>query len=313
MIVFFGWVLLISAAVLFVNAFRRPEGVPAAAAPRGPNKTYLWSGLGALLLGLALVVLPGIAEAHTRPVDLSRKDKWAMNQPPAPDTPIHWDGNALVADLESGSGRYAVFPVDWDANRFQAEWDIILTRLDLPGDPVQLKDGGKTRTQPRSKLDFASVGLGLMDQNAANIDDRDHVSGSSIEACFSNDIRLRASDANFLVRTSSSDESGKEKLDPDFKKTDPVRIELNKRYHCALSYESGSADATLRVRDESGKEVVSRRLEDLKDFTNSVAYFGISVRGYNRFDKALDAKKAENGYTRPKAVARIENLTYRQP
>jgi len=76
---------------------------------------------------------------------------------------------------------------------------------------------------------------------------------------------------------------------------------------------TSSKAADLLVRDESGREVVRRQLEDLKDFTNSVAWFGVSVRGYNRFNKKLDAKKADNGYARPKGVVRLENMRYRQP
>ena len=311
---FLGWVLLIAALFTLVRAFRRPGGAPVAErARRGPDRRYLAMGAAGIVLGVLLAMAPRIALARMRSVDLSRVDNWRFNPATGPEAPLRWEGSKLVGTLEVGSAHYAVFPVDWEANRFAARWDITFTQLDPAEQEIQLKDGDKTRMARRGQLERASVAIGLMDQNAANIDDRDHVSGSAIEACFSDDIRLRASDANYLVRTSSSTESGKADIDPDFKPTAPVRVDLNRKYHCALSYDGRSKTADLLVRDESGREVVRRQLEDLKDFTNSVAWFGVSVRGYNRFNKKLDAKKADNGYARPKGVVRLENMRYRQP
>jgi hypothetical protein len=203
--------------------------------------------------------------------------------------------------------------VDWEANRFAARWDITFTQLDPAEQEIQLKDGDTVRTARRGQLERASVAIGLMDQNAANIDDRDHVSGSSIQACFSDDIRLRASDSNYSIRTSSATESGKLELDPKFRPSLPVQIELHKRYHCELRYDAPSKVATLVVTEPGGQTVASRRLEDLKDFTNNVSWFGVSVRGYNRYDKKLEPTKAITGYVRPKAKFTIENLEYRQP
>jgi hypothetical protein len=269
------------------------------------------------VIGLGLAIWPSIALARLAPEEMNRKDMWVMNPATSETAPIHWEGDALVADLEAGSGRYAVYPVDWEANRFESSFDITFTQLDLPGQEIPIKEGNKanptTRMHKRTKLDFAAVTVGLMDQNIANIDDRDHVSGSAIEACFSDDIRLRASDSNYIVRTSSSTESGKEKIDPFFKPAAPVPVEIGKKYHCVLTYDGRSNQATLRVMDESGRPIVERQLEELKDFTNSVTWFGISVRGYNRFDKKLDPTKADNGYVRPTAKFRLENLQYRQP
>jgi hypothetical protein len=311
---FFGWVLIIGAIVLLFSAFKRREPAAGEARPTGPNRGYLWGAVAALLVGVALALWPSLAIAQLKPVPVSRTDKWVTNPVVAPDAPVHWAGNALVVDLEAGSGRYAVFPADWEADRFEAEWDMTFTHLDRGGDPMPLKLNGQTVTQPRNQAhDFASVAIGVMDQNAANIDDRDHVSGSGIEACFSDDIRLRSSDANYIVRSAGHDESGKTEIDPKWHKGTPVAIELNKKYHCKLAYDRRTNDATLDVRDETGAVVTSRRLEDIKELTNSVSWFGVTVRGYNRFDKKLDPKKGDTGYTRPRAVVRIENLTYRQP
>lgn len=315
MAVFLGVVLLITGVALLFSAFRRRESAPAEAAapaPAGPSRTNLWGGLACLAVGGLLALWPTLALARMEPKELGRKDNWRTNPEVAAETPIRWEGDALIADLEAGSGRYAVYPVDWDADRFEASWDITFTTLELPGQELQLTLDGKKTPYRRTQQDFAALTFGLMDQNIANIDDRDHVSGSAIEACFSDDIRLRASDVNYIVRTSSSTESGKLEIDPNWKKGEPVAIRLGTKYHCRLTYDRRSGDATLEVTDDAGGRV-SRRLEDLKDFTNSVSWFGVSVRGYNRFNKKLDPKKADNGYTRPHTVARIENMRYSQP
>nr|AQQ74438.1 hypothetical protein [uncultured bacterium] len=311
---FLGWVLILSGVVVLASGLRRPAAPGGEQpAPAGRNRRSLLMGLFSLVLGGVLAVAPRIALARMKPAELSRQDRWNFNPATGPEAPVRWEDGALIADLEAGSNRYGVFPVDWNANRFRASWDITFTHLDRQNDPLTLKDGERTYQQPRSRQDYASVAVGLMDTAVANIDDRDHVAGSAIEACFSDDIRLRASDSNFIVLTSSATESGKKELDLSFKPGTPVTIELNKKYHCELEYNSGSKTATLAVTEEGGRPVVQRRLEDVKDFTNSVSWFGVSVRGYNRFDKKLDAKKGDNGYVRPRASVRIENLRYEQP
>ena len=312
MLVFLGVALLAVAVMLLIRAIPRSGRRTAASAL--PDRRSTWIGLASLAVGVAILLWARVASAQMASKDLVRHADWLMNPETSATAPLHWDGNTLVAELEAGSNRYAVFPVDWDANRFSASWDITFTELDRQGDTVPLKLDGKDVQHHRSALDFASVAVGLMDQAAANIDDRDHVSGSGIEACFSDDIRLRASDANYLVRSASHEESGELKPDPNFHPAPTgVVIELNRKYHCALSYDSSSSNAELTVQDEKGRTVVRRVLRELKDFTNSVAWFGVSIRGYNRYDKRLDPKKKENGYQRPKAVVRLENLEYRQP
>jgi hypothetical protein len=301
--VFFGVVLIVAGAVTLVTALRH----------RRENPRLLPASVVGLLLGIFLVLYPRIALANLHRVDMSHPDDWITNPAASPTSQVHWEGNTLVGSLEVGSGHYGVFPADWDANRFQATWDITFTQLDRPGDMIPLTLDDQKVEKPRTSLDYASVAIGVMDPGIANIDDRDHVSGSGIEACFSTDIRLRASDANYLVRTSSSTESGKATIDPTFKPGQPIRIELNKKYHCSLGYDALSNSATLVVKDDAGQTVCDRRLEDLKDFTNSVSWFGVSVRGFNRFDKRLDPDKLHNGYVRPKTVFKIENLEYRQP
>ncbi len=308
-----GWMLVVIAIAVVFSAFRRPEGAAAAAPQSGPDRTRVITGLIVFVLGGGLAAWPSLALARLTTVELTRQDSWCTNPPISVDGPLRWEGKALVANLEAGSGRYAVFPVDWEANRFEAEWDVTITHLDRKRDPIQLEVGGVRKSVPRSDLDYASCAVGLMDQNAANIDDRDHVSGSAIEACFSDDVRLRASDANFLVQTSSSTESGTKDLDLEFKPSPPVQIRVGVKYHCFLTYDGRTHSAALVVKDNTGQTVASRRLEDLKDFTSSVAWFGVTVRGYNRYDKKLDPKKSDTGYVRPRAEVRLENVTYRQP
>lgn len=312
MLSFLGVVLLAVGIALVYSAFKRPEMSVEPPPPPGPNRANLWSGVICLVLGGGFALWPQLALARMEAVPLSRQDDWRSNPPMSADGPIRWENGALTAELEAGSGRYAAFPVDWDANRFEAKWDMTVTQLDLPGQPIELTLDGKKGMHPRSPQDSASIAIGLMDQNVANIDDRDHVNGSGVEACFTDDIRLRASDSNYIVRTASADEAGKLEVDPKFKKQERSPIAIGTKYHCTLGYDQRTRAATLTVSDGAGKQV-ERRLEDLKDLTNSVAYFGVSVRGYNRFDKKLDPKKKDTGYTRPKAVVRIENMEYRQP
>ena len=311
MVLFLGCVLLAIALSAFYAGLRRPR--PGEPERTGPDRGRVATGIVLATLGGFLTAWPSLAIANLEPVDLSSTDTWVIHPPVAAESPIRWEGKALQADLEAGSGRYAVFPVDWSADRFEAEWDIAFSHLDRSGDEILMQTEGRTRPHRRSKLDFASFAVGLMDQNVANVDDRDHVSGSSIQACFSDDIRLRASDANLMVRTASATESGSQEIDPDFKPQQPIHIELDERYHCRMVFDIRRHEATLDVTTATGRPIASRRLDELADFTNSVSWFGVSVRGYNRYDKKLDPTRRATGYTRPRASARIENLKYSQP
>ena len=80
--------------------------------------------------------------ARMSTVDLSRKDKWAINPAVSADSPIHWDGGALVADLE-GEGDDLRHVVD---------------RSVLQEDDVRVAPGDPVPRRPAARLD----------------DDRDH-------------------------------------------------------------------------------------------------------------------------------------------
>jgi hypothetical protein len=54
-------------------------------------------------------------------------------------------------------------------------------------------------------------------------------------------------------------------------------------------------------------------VEEVREFTGRVAWFGVTVRNFNRYDKKLWPERETNGYVRPKARVRIENLRYAQP
>jgi hypothetical protein len=294
--VFLGWALLLAAVGLFAALFRRRPAGEAGLASAGPVPAKRLIGAGAvacLLLGGYLVIQPRLALANRRPVDLSHSDDWLTGG--AKDA-FRWHNGQLKAKLVVESDSYAAFPVDWQADAFHAEWDMTVMKLDLR------PEWGER----------ASIAIGVFDTAAANIDDPDHVSGSSLEACFSDDIRLRASDADRLLKTHSSTELS---LGPrslrKFQPAPPVPVELNVPYHCVLDYDGPSDTATLSV-SQGGRVVVRRWLDDLREFTPAVAWFGVTVRGFKHRNKQMEAK-LKSAYTKPAAELTLENLRYAQP
>jgi hypothetical protein len=288
--VFLGWVLLLAAVGLIAALLRRR---PAGVAPVN-RRWYSASAVACLLAGGYLVLAPRLALAHRRPVDLSHPDDWIIG---GPSDAFRWVKGRMDAKLEVESDSYAAFPVDWQADAFHAEWDMTVHRLDLR------PEWGER----------ASIAVGVFDGPAcANIDDPDHVGGSSLEACFSDDIRLRASDADRLLKTHSSTELS---LGPrslrKFQPSPPVRVELNVPYHCVLDYDGPSDTATLTV-SQGGRPVVRRWLDDLREFTPAVAWFGVTVRGFKHRNKQMEAK-LKSAYTKPAAELTLENLRYAQP
>src|SRR5204863_240268 len=80
----------------------------------------------------------------------------------------------------------------------------------------------------------------------ANVDEPDHVGGTAIEDCFSDDVELRASDADRLPKTHSSTELSQSAASPrPFQPSEPVQLQLDTPYHCVLSYNAASDTAQL--------------------------------------------------------------------
>jgi hypothetical protein len=203
----------------------------------------------------------------------------------------------LTARLQVESESYAAFPVDWDGTAFDAEWDMTLSRLDV------LPERGER----------ASVCIGITDGSVANVDDPDHVGGTALEACFSDDVRLRASDQDRLLKTHSATEKSLDASSGEtFTPSTPIRLALNTPYHCRLAYDGPTDSATLTVT-QGGRAVATRELTDLRDYPSGVAWFTVTVRNYKRFNKQLAEKLKDQGYTKPTAEVILENLRYRQP
>jgi len=289
---FLGWVLIMAAVALLITAFRRRR-LPEVA---GPSPRLLGAAAAlSLLLGAYLALSGRLALAHMRTVDMSHPDDWIVGGPPEA---FQWADGKLSAKLivDNSPESYIAFPVDWHADAFRAEWDLTITRLDL-------------RPQWGER---ASIAIGLTDGSAVNIDDPDHVSGSALEACFSDDIRLRASDADHLLKTHSATElSLSYQSTQVFHPMPPVPLQLNTPYHCVLTYYAPSDTATLTVT-QNGRPVASRRLEDLREFTPSVSWFAITVRGFKHRNKQMETKLGK-GYTKPEADLVIDHLRYEQP
>jgi hypothetical protein len=276
-----GWLLLLGGIAGLVWVLRaRARAVEAAGrtgAPPAPTTGQYAGVLAGLILGIWLVATGSgatarLAQSHAW--DFQSDPQWLINNAGA----IQWDQQAgvLKASLASGSGAYAVAPVDWNADAFRAEFDLTIESLNTP---------------------LSVVGVGLFDGSISNIDDRDHVGGSSIQASFGNDIRLVVSDTNLLSRRDSmSDRDGEPK---------PVQLQPGKTYHAVLGYNRRIDTATLEVSEQgSSSPLVQLKVEELRDFTPNVAYFGVSIKGYNK-NKDADPK--------PTATATLDNVRFFQP
>lgn len=271
-----GWILLLGGiGGLFWYRNKRHAAVEAAGkpgAPPVPSRNQFWGTLAAMAVGIWLVAAGAGATARlsqTHAWNFDKEEHWLNNKPAA----IKVENGALHVHLESGAGAYAVAPVDWNADAFRAEFDIQVVSLNTPD---------------------AVIGVGLFDGSISNIEDRDHTGGSSIQASFGSDVRLRVSDTNLLSRSDSMSEREKP----------PIKLEPGKTYHAILGYNRRIDTATLELRDSGGAEVVKLFVEELKDFTPNVAYFGVSIKGYNK-NKDADPK--------PTADAVLDNIRFLQP
>lgn len=302
MLEFLGWALIVAAAVLLYRARRSAPEVDLT------GRRARWAAaLGCLVLGGYLAVSSRLALA-SRPVDVSNPRNWVVG---GPDSSVQWElagperWSRLKGRYIPEGESYVLFPVDWRGHSFRAEWDITFTTLEV-------------RRRPDGSVDErASLAIGVTDGSATSLDDPDHVGGSGLQACFSDDVRLRMSDENRLLKTHSATECWIA-LDSTRKFTPsrPQELRTGVPYHCVLAYDSGSDTATLTVseRGRAGHprsgSMVERRLEDLPGLAGNLSWFGVTIRGYKRRNKQREAKV--KGYTRPAVEFVIENLRYRQ-
>lgn len=250
------------------SASRRPEEV---ARMRRPL-------IGAILAAVAGVFFLTVGSQARPTLDLA--GDWSFDKNPddwllagGPDH-VKWDEGSgrIFTRLEVGSGRRACVPVDWDADAFRAEWDLTIQSLPLK----------------------SVIAVGLCDAAVANIDDTDHVAGSTIQAIFApDDIRLRAADTNLLAKSDSMGLQMKRKVVP----------QIGKTYHCVLGYEDVTDTATLQVFVEGNQApLISLQVEDLRDFSPNMSWLAITVNGFNKL-------KAE----KPTAEAYLDNVKFYKP
>lgn len=270
-----GWLAILIAAGLGYWWLKLREQNGGARKPEEVRALYrpLVGAIAASILGVLFLVVG----SQARPA-LRLTHEWTFDRDPEWLTVggdrFRWDEatGRFYAKLEVGSGHYAATSVDWNAEAFRVEWEMEIVAL-----------------PPRSVIAF-----GLCDGSISNIDDTDHVGGSTIQAIFTpEDIRLRAADQNLLTRSDSMGLRGEPK----------VAAEPGKTYRCVLGYERVLNTATLQV-SEAGSETPLVRLEvtDLRDFQPNVTWLAITVKGYNR-------GKEE----KPTAECYLDNVRFFQP
>jgi hypothetical protein len=279
-----GW-LIVVAAVITAFVFYRRSTVPARqGAPPRPNRAI---ALAAALVAVALALYlfsaapPSLASLKPTLVQNFNSDptrQWYFNVP----AQVGWDQKSgrLLAKMKVGEGWYGVMPVDWNGDAFRAEWDITILSRDV--DPNHDGPG-------------AVAAVGMYDNSISNIDDTDHVGGSSILAVFGDTVRLRVSDINLLPKSALG--------------TQPVRI--GKTYHAALDYDRRMNTATLNVvENDTKKSIADLKLEDLRDLSSTIDWFGVSMKGFSRNKGKRVPGRDHDGLF---IDAAIDNVVYAQP
>jgi hypothetical protein len=280
-----GWLIVVAAAITALVFYRRSTVSPPAPAAAPPNRAI---ALGAALVAVAVATYlfnaapPSVADLKpTYQTDFTRDPTppWVFNNPGQ----VGWDApnHRLLAKMKVGEGWYGVVPVDWNGgDAFRAEWDITVLR----------RDAGPGPTDPG-----AVAAVGLFDSSISNIADTDHVGGSSIIAALGDTVRLVVSDINLLPRV----DSGTEKL------------QLGKTYHAILTYDRRANVAALKVTDkQSGALFANLKLEDLRDLSSSINWFGVSMKGFSRNKDVQLPGHAKPGLFIDTA---IDNVVYAQP
>lgn len=280
-----GWLIVIAAAISAAVFYRRSTVPPVGNAAPPPNRAIaLAAAVVAVVVALLLMnaAPPSIANLPpTYRTDFSHDPTppWVFNNPGQ----VAWDpaNQRLLAKMKVGEGWYGVMPVDWNGgDEFRAEWDITLLRRDAGPGPA---DPG------------AVAAVGMFDPSISNIDDTDHVGGSSILAVFGDTVRLRVSDVNLLPQSALG--------------TVPVRI--GQTYHAVLSYDRRANTAVLRVTEKpSGAVVADLKIDDLRDLSSSINWFGVSMKGFSRNKDVQLPGHPKKGLF---VDAAIDNVVYAQP
>jgi hypothetical protein len=278
-----GW-LIVAAAVVTAFVFYRRSTVPAreGAAPPPNRAIALTSAIVAVGLAAWLLAAAPPSVADLKPTLVETFDaepkRWVFNTPGQ----VAWDpqGKQLLAKMKVGEGWWGVVPVDWDGDAFRAQWDITILR----------RDAGPEKTDPG-----AVAAVGMFDGSLSNIDDTDHVGGSSIIAAFGDRVRLRVSDVNLLPQSAKG----------------ALPVEIGKTYHADLTYDRHVNTATLKVVEkQGGKSIADLRIEDLRDLSSSINWFGVSMKGFSRNkDVQLPGKDKKGLFI----DAAIDNVLYAQP
>jgi len=270
----------------------RPQsGTAPAAAPPPDRAIALAAAIVAVGLATYLFSAAPPSVASLKPIyaeDFASDPKrWVFNNPGQ----VGWDqqGQRLLAKMKVGEGWYGVVPVDWNGDAFRAEWDITILKRDVDPDFDPKRDAGKDNTLPG-----AVAAVGMFDGSISNIDDTDHVGGGSIMAAFGDTVRLRVSDVNQLVKSATGG-----------------KVEVGKPYHCVLTYDRSGNTATLNVAEKEGNRTIADlKLEDLRDLSSSIGWFGVSMKGFSR-NKTKTARGATTAGLFIDAA--IDNVSYAQP
>jgi len=281
----FGWLIVVAAVITAYVFYRRSTAPVRQGAPAPPpNRAIaLVAALVAVALALYLFNIAPPSVAALKPTLVEKFDQdptrhWHFNVPGQ----VGWDqpNGRLLAKMKVGEGWYGVMPVDWEGDAFRADWDITILRRDA--DPDNAGPG-------------AVAGVGMFDSSISNIDDTDHVGGSSIMAAFGDTVRLRVSDINLMPKW----DNGK------------APVEIGKPYHATLAYDRHENTATLKVVEkDTGKSIADLRIEDLRDLSSNIDWFGVSMKGFSRNKGKRVRGRDKDGLF---IDAAIDNVSYAQP
>jgi hypothetical protein len=281
-----GWLVVVAAVIVSYVFYQRSSAPPRQGAAPQPNRAIALAsaivavGLATWLFNMAPPSVADLKPTYTEDFNTEPK-RWIFNVP----TQVGWDpqGKQLLAKMKVGEGWWGVVPVDWDAaggDVFRVQWDITILK----------RDAGPQKRDPG-----AVAGVGMFDSSISNVDDTDHVGGSSILAVFGDTVRLRVSDVNLLVKSARG----------------TLPVEIGKPYHADLSYDRHLNTAALKVVEkDTGKPIADLRIEDLRDLSSSINWFGVSMKGFSHNkDVKLPGKDKAGLFI----DAAIDNVVYAQP